>query len=228
LLHNFFVPCLPIVFFLAREALASAKAYNMAPCHTWVVFVPHYPGLPVPVNSTKDIIFIMHQFFNKVFGVPFVGSRFIAGITLPESGHVLSGNIKGQPMSILTMDSENDYIFLNSSCPFCKYSTFTYFAASSICGTHMTELPTYPMTKVNLEGLTYGVELELVFAFHQGELLLELAKDTHSVQYSIEKNIPYFDRENPAFTPMILTGLPNHVYIPGVLVTYILQHMRRR
>ena len=74
------------------------------------------------------------------------------------------------------------------------------------------ELLTYPMTNINSGGLTYGVELELVFAFHQDELLLELKKDTHGVKYSIEKNIPYFERETPAFTPMILTGLPNHVY----------------
>lgn len=74
------------------------------------------------------------------------------------------------------------------------------------------EHPANPTSRLSSEGLTYGVELEFVLAFHQNELEVELAKNKDGVEYSIAKNLSYFDREARPFTPMSLVEFPNRVY----------------
>lgn len=75
-----------------------------------------------------------------------------------------------------------------------------------------SELPAKPKASLSKEGLTYGVELEFVIAFHQDELELELAQHNNNVQYSIKKNLSYFAREAELFTPIPSLALPNHAY----------------
>jgi hypothetical protein len=79
--------------------------------------------------------------------------------------------------------------------------------------TSVSAIPANPTTpRVGSVGVSYGVELEFIFAFHEDDLLLEIGKDTRGVTYTIEKALSYFDREHPKFSPMALTSVPNRVY----------------
>jgi hypothetical protein len=66
-----------------------------------------------------------------------------------------------------------------------------------------------PKHLINDDSLTFGVELEFVFAFHQDELQLG---ETNGDQDKIEKDLSYFVREGTPFTVIPLTELPQHVY----------------
>jgi hypothetical protein len=63
---------------------------------------------------------------------------------------------------------------------------------------------------VVVENFTYGVELELVFAFHRNKL--ELSENSNAVKDTIVKNMRYADREEATFTPISLVDLPGCVY----------------
>lgn len=60
------------------------------------------------------------------------------------------------------------------------------------------------------DNLTYGVELEFVFAFHQDELVLREHLD--GTKDTIVKDMRYTDREAHAFTPISSVDLPNRIY----------------
>jgi hypothetical protein len=66
--------------------------------------------------------------------------------------------------------------------------------------------------RISTEGLTYGVELEFVFAFHEDELMAVLDRDEYGGRCALSKRMSYFDRENPVFTRIPLTETPNRVY----------------
>jgi len=63
---------------------------------------------------------------------------------------------------------------------------------------------TSSISQNNLQDITYGVELEFVFAFHQDELK-KLLRDKEE----IIKNVPLFDRKRLTRIPE--DQLPNHV-----------------
>ena len=66
-----------------------------------------------------------------------------------------------------------------------------------------------PKCSTSDEYLTFGIELEFVFAFHQSELQLG---QTNGVQDTIEKNLSYFVRETHPFTLISQEELPQHAY----------------
>jgi hypothetical protein len=65
-----------------------------------------------------------------------------------------------------------------------------------------------PKYSISDDSLTFGVELEFVFAFHQDELQLE---DTNG-QDTLEKNLSYFVRETAPFTIISQLDFPQHTY----------------
>ncbi|KAG0647926.1 hypothetical protein D0Z07_5622 [Hyphodiscus hymeniophilus] len=62
-----------------------------------------------------------------------------------------------------------------------------------------------PEQSISDESLTFGVELEFVYAFHESLLTLDSAD-------RIQKHIPYNRREVPPFTVINTRDLPNHAY----------------
>ena len=63
--------------------------------------------------------------------------------------------------------------------------------------------PSEPPSKINTNNLTYGIEIEFVFAFHE-----DLIVFPNDAEYKTVKNLPYstrllprFSRVNPLFTP---------------------------
>ena len=86
-----------------------------------------------------------------------------------------------------------------------KHPYFTNMAGSS-------SLLDTPKARISSEGLTYGVELEFVFAFHQDELLAVFDDAVYGEECFLQKHIPYCVREGDVFTPIPLIDLPNHVY----------------
>jgi len=79
---------------------------------------------------------------------------------------------------------------------------------SSDSGSGSESEPLEPPRTLSTNNLTYGVELEFVFAFHE-----DLIKFPSDAEYKIVKDLPYstrellrFSRVNPIFSP------PNKIY----------------